>query len=185
VAQINIDFAAMTEKIEAEINEPRIMINDAFTRNPYLTRLYSTMSAHEMTLDPMFGWNRDLPAQSNIRNAVRRIRCVMGTPDWDNATIETESGIVFREEDGSNPNVVLRQEGETIRGQEDLPAAQVITEQRPAGMSRVIMDNTAQIRARVEPTSGSGCACDASGTGTGGLIWLGLLLLPALLRRRS
>ena len=86
-----------------------------------------------MTLDPVFGWNRDLPQQSNVRNAVRRVRCTFdGRPDWDNAIIETESGIRFAERDNENPNIIRRQAGETVRGF-DLPAAATIEMQMPAG----------------------------------------------------
>ena len=36
---------------------------------PYLTRLYTTLSADEMTLDPMFSYNPDLPEVSNVHAA--------------------------------------------------------------------------------------------------------------------
>ena len=93
---IDVDVEALIERIDLEINDTRESIAALFQRNPYLTRLYSTMSPEEMTLDPVFGWNRDLAEQSNIRTAVRRVRCTFdGRPDWDNATIETESGVRF------------------------------------------------------------------------------------------
>jgi hypothetical protein len=181
--EISVDIEALVEKITFEVNEPRAMIMASFERNPYLTRLYSTMSAEEMTEDPQFGWNRDLPEISNVRNAVRRVRCFMGMPDWENAIIETDSGLRFRQESGSNPNIILRQAGETVRGFE-LPAAHIIEEQMPAGQPRLVTDNTAQIDAKIGINGGAGCACDASGSGSEGLAYLLLLFIPAGLRRR-
>ncbi len=46
-----------------------------FDTHPYLTRLYTTLSAEEMTLDPLFAFNPDLPEVSNIRNAKAHFEC--------------------------------------------------------------------------------------------------------------
>jgi len=184
VHEISVDIEALVEKITFEVNEPRSMIMASFERNPYLTRLYSTMSGEEMNMDPQFGWNRDLPDVDNVRRAVRHVRCFMGMPDWENAIIETESGLVFRQQDGENPNVIRRQEGETVRGL-DLPAAEIIEEQMPAGQPRLVTDNRPEIMAKVTPSGGTGCACDASGSGSQGLGYLLLLLIPVLFRRRQ
>ena len=46
-----------------------------FAEKPYLTRLYTTLSAEEMTVDPMFAYNPDLPQVSNIRFAGARWDC--------------------------------------------------------------------------------------------------------------
>ena len=48
---------------------------------PYLTRLYTTMSADEMTMDPVFEFNPDLPDVSNVHTANRYVRCD-GDPTW-------------------------------------------------------------------------------------------------------
>lgn len=44
-------------------------------RAPYTTRLYSTLSAAEMTVDPVFVFNPDLPEVSNVQQASRVIEC--------------------------------------------------------------------------------------------------------------
>ena len=161
---IDVDVEALIERIDLEINDTRESIAALFQRNPYLTRLYSTMSPEEMTLDPVFGWNRDLAEQSNIRTAVRRVRCTFdGRPDWDNATIETESGVRFGQRENENPNIIRRQAGETVRGF-DLPAAATIEMQMPAGQTQVVQDNRPEIIESLNRGRAGGCACDVNGT---------------------
>ncbi|MBV70446.1 MAG: hypothetical protein CMH52_03770 [Myxococcales bacterium] len=180
---IQVDIDALVARLGSEINDVRQGIGALFSRNPYLTRLYSTMSPEEMTVDPVFAWNRDLESQSNVYNAVRRVSCVMGRPDWDNAIIETESGLRFRERDGANPNVIVRQEGETIR-QSDVPGASVIEIQMPAGQTQVVTDNRPEISQKLAIGSNTGCACSsANNDQSSGLIWFALLCLWPLHRR--
>ena len=179
---IDVDIDALIARIETEINEVRIAIGDIFARNPYLTRLYSTMSPEEMTVDPVFAWNRDLDSQSNVYNAVRRVSCVLGRPDWDNAIIETESGLRFRERGGDNPNIIVRQEGETIR-RSNTPGASLIEVQMPAGQNRVVADNRVEISEALAVGESSGCACSTSNDRPNGLIWFALLFLWPIRRR--
>ena len=46
-----------------------------------LTGLYTTLSAGEMTLDPVFDFNPDLPEVSNLRTAAARWECEVGDPE--------------------------------------------------------------------------------------------------------
>ena len=108
----------------------------------------------------------------------------MGTPDFDNAVIETPSGLKFRERDGANPNEIIRQEGETVRGQ-NVPGAMVIEEPMAAGQPEIIEDKTEEIEAITGLGNDAGCACDANGSsGTATFLLLGVLLLPLVTRRR-
>jgi MYXO-CTERM domain-containing protein len=184
-AEFSVDVDRLIASIEEQINEPRGRIAGVFDENPYLTRLYSTMSAHEMTVDPTFGYNQDLEDQANRRTAIRRVRCFMGNPDFDNAVIETPSGLRFRERDGGNPNVIVRQAGETIRGV-DVPGAWIIEEPMVAGQPEILEDKTESINAISGINDDVGCACDATGTsGTGWFLVLGALLVPLFKRRRD
>ena len=63
----SVDLDLLISGIEEQINEPREHIEESFRTNPYLTRLYSTMSPDEMTIDPTFTFNRDLEEQSIAR----------------------------------------------------------------------------------------------------------------------
>lgn len=53
-----------------------------FDDNPYLTRFYTTLSPEEMTLDPVFSFNPDLPDQSLERKADLVISCFLGVTNW-------------------------------------------------------------------------------------------------------
>ncbi len=183
--QIQLDLDRVIAGIEEQINEPRERLQTLFSGNSYLTRLYSTMSADEMTIDPSFGFNRDLEDVSNSRVATRRVRCVMGEPDFENAIIETPSGLVYRESGDANPNLIRRQAGETVRGI-DVPGAQIIEEPMAAGEPELVEDKTAEIEILIGAPSDGGCACDVMGGG-GMTSWalLGLLLLPFFRRRRA
>lgn len=48
----------------------------------YMTRLYTTLSAEEMTLDPVFAYNTAMPNQSMTRNATLEARCEESGTAW-------------------------------------------------------------------------------------------------------
>jgi hypothetical protein len=48
----------------------------------YLTRLYTTLSADEMTADPTFNFNSSMPEQPLQREALLNASCVNGTSHW-------------------------------------------------------------------------------------------------------
>ena len=72
------DLAALADEIGDVIVEPLRAAQDLFGDFPYLTRLYTTLSAEEMTVDPMFSFNPDLPDVSNFRMADARWECPEG-----------------------------------------------------------------------------------------------------------
>lgn len=47
----------------------------AYKATPYLTRLYTTVSAEEMNKDPIFAFNKDLPDVSNVHTADAEPMC--------------------------------------------------------------------------------------------------------------
>lgn len=179
---ITVDGEALAMQIETAINPPREDLIRLVGQHPYLTRLYSTLSSHEMTQDPLFAENPDLDAVSNQYNATQYIRCGSdGEPDFAGATIETDSGLRFRLAEGANPNVIRRQDGETVRG-EGVPAARVIEQHLVAGQPMVQSDRTAEIADSMAGDD-SGCACDAS-DGSSPAAALALLAILGLVRRR-
>jgi hypothetical protein len=60
------DPVAATAALVAQIVEPRHQAQLLLEASPYLTRLQSALSADEMTVDPEFGFNPDLPAVDNV-----------------------------------------------------------------------------------------------------------------------
>ncbi len=183
---IEIDGAALAAALEEQYNAPNELLNTLFEQNPYLTRLYSTMSPSEMDLDPEFAFNPDLGEVPNTRVAVQRVGCdIDGNLQFDRAIVETPSGIRFRMQDGVNPNVIRRQSGETVRGL-GVPGAQIIERAMTAGPNEVQSDRTPEIvEMNPIPLADSGCACDATdGSAPTALGLLALLGLVGLRRRR-
>ncbi len=74
-ADLDFDAAAFAADLERIVVEPLEGLEQVFADKPYLTRLYTTLSADEMTVDPMFDYNPDLPTVDNIRSADARWDC--------------------------------------------------------------------------------------------------------------
>lgn len=76
----DIQFApiAFITELNNTIVTPLQESQELFTTYPYLTRLYTTLSASEMTVDPMFTFNPDLPDVSNIHTAKAKYECPQG-----------------------------------------------------------------------------------------------------------
>ena len=75
------DLDALIADLDAIIVTPLRESQELFEQHPYMTRLYTTLSAEEMTIDPAFSFNPDLPEVSNLRRADARFECVDFDPD--------------------------------------------------------------------------------------------------------
>jgi hypothetical protein len=72
-------------------------VQDLIDRAPYTTRLYSTLSAAEMTVDPVFRVNPDLPELSNLHQAERVIECNASVYEFEaNWRIDFPQGTTIR-----------------------------------------------------------------------------------------
>jgi hypothetical protein len=99
---------------------------------PYLTRLYTTMSPAEMTLDPVFTFNPDLAPISNVHTAELYIECRSGIQQYQ------------------APWRLELPQGGTIRGDQQggpwpmngLPANRKIVQLSETGSGQVVQDNT-------------------------------------------
>jgi len=69
------DLPALLEAVEKTVVDPILDAAKLFDQGAYLTRLYTTMSASEMTVDPTFDYNPDLEDVSNIHVADRQLTC--------------------------------------------------------------------------------------------------------------
>jgi len=70
-----IDETAFMRKLYEGVVKPMIEGQKLVSSRPYFTRLYSTMSADEMTVDPAFDFNPDLADVSNVHQAEQVIEC--------------------------------------------------------------------------------------------------------------
>ena len=165
-----LDSAALTVELEERVVNPTVAAGVLFDQYPYLTRLYTTLSPEDMTRDPVFSFNRDLPEVSNLHQATLDYQC--GYLNRDSSTapavLTTEQGFVIHLPGGvSNAKVP------------PVSASRRIEMLREAGPPEVVTDNSRSI---VMQLGAGGCSLGQSSVR--GFLWaLGLIALIALRRR--
>ncbi len=192
----DFDAVAAAQEMNDRVIDPLYEIDQMFDRADHITRLGSTVSPVEMTVDPEFGFN-DIMEQD--------------VPNWH------EARLVFDCEDGTDPNgyfdtwnapkTLVLSDGTEIRIPSDQwlsdhgmtaseylanlqePAAAIIEQTSETAGPVVIFDGTDIIdefiddhNNQTENLEGKGCGCN-SATGGFAAAWL-LGLLPLLARRR-
>jgi hypothetical protein len=181
---VQLDPPAFLAALEEQVIEPVRVVQKLIDAHPQVTRLYTTMSAEDMTVDPLFTFNPSLEPVSNIHTAERIIECrpdlTMSEAPW---RIELPQGGMIR---GTPENVG------TWPGDFDAqPATLRITQQGESGSGKVLQDNTASIQSALtsynegvpRPAArSSGCSMAPS---TASSAWLAVLLALPLLRRRQ
>jgi hypothetical protein len=181
--QAAIDMAVFRAELFRLVIKPVQETQRLLDSQPYMTRLYTTLSASEMTLDPVFAQNRDLGDYSNIHTAQQILGC-----DGETWRVELPQGDVVR---GFQAGVW------PVQGS-DGPAALKILQLGTEGRGRVVEDNTAVVermiasrnRATTAQAREAGLSfddnggCSAAGRVPAGTAsWL-LLAVCALMHRR-
>ena len=179
VLYADFDPALLTAEIAERIVVPTRAAGQLFRDNPYMTRLFTTLSPDEMTRDPVFSFNPDLPEVSNIHEARLTYQCGAYSDDRGTtpARLVTEQGWLLRMPDGEDNYDWL---GVTM------PASESTEVLREEGAPEVVGDNHGNIDAAIEEYRGGGCSV-APGAGAGGLSSLLLvgLALGWMRRRRA
>ncbi len=152
------DPAGLAGAIEAQIRVPRGEAQALVFRHGHLTRLYTTMSADDMTIDPVFVEDAGAPEVSNVHRAQRVTECSDAYYD-DGAPMHWELG------DAVIP----------IRSGTPADAAEY------CGRFDAYPEGTAPMR---DSSSGSGCLCGVVGGGSVQWGALAVVLAIALVRRR-
>lgn len=175
--------------LEKNVIEPVRMLQDLFDSRPYATRLYTTMSAGEMTADPSFTFNPDLDEVSNVHTAERVIEC---NPDiyqsdapWH---IELPQGGIIR---GTAADANGRTWPTAVS---DQPANLKIRQLSRSGQGKLVTDNSGAVEAALDeynrsiPEAGSakatGGGCAMTPEANGQRLWLGFGLLGIFLVER-
>lgn len=153
--------------VEADVIEPVRSTQRLIDRGPYVTRLYSTLSADEMTADPLFVFNAELPDVNNIHQAERVVECdsdiYQSEASW--RIVLPQGGVIRGAPSGVGqwPDAVAEQ-----------PANFQVLTLAQTGQGQVVADNSAAIQSQLAsyneafPSSGSGPPVPASSAGSGG-----------------
>ncbi len=147
-----VDAADIADRMASEIDAPREQLAK-FLKASYVTRLYSTMSPAEMTADPVFDFNGDLPEVPTTRTADGHLNC-----DFEMFKIVTSGGLVVMLDDGANPAVIRRTDGENVAGA-DVRAAAVVARMPLTGAPEIIEDNRPELEETFREQDDGGCGC--------------------------
>ena len=176
-AGLQFSPSALIAALEEDVIKPIRDVQDLIDSYDYVTRLYTTLSAAEMTTDPLFTFNPDLDPVSNLHTAERIIECSSEVQEFEAPwRIELPQGSVIRgtaDQVGTWPDVT-----------DDQPANLRIKRLSAAGQGATIEDNqevidtalsayNASIPSRAGATGGtagnttgsSGTAASSSGAG--------------------
>ena len=74
--------AAILAELNDDVIDPLAETLAVFEGDPFITRLYTTLSPEDMTLDPIFDFNPDLADQSLERRAKMHLQCTSGGTRW-------------------------------------------------------------------------------------------------------
>ncbi len=181
IDEVAWDAQLFADTLQERIVDPAQHAMDILERSPYLTRMFTTMSPHEMVEDPLFAQNSAMPEVSNLHQATRTFAC----RGRDFLTLDDGTEVTL-EEDGSLPEAIA-----------NTPFAARVETCLPSGPPTIDQDFMAdEIAPAVEKVlaehpvrrgrddGDEGCAVAARRSGLVSLLGLGLLLGFRRPRRR-
>ncbi|MEZ4247908.1 MAG: DUF2330 domain-containing protein [Polyangiales bacterium] len=183
VRELGPDFVreAFVDALDREVFAPLRDAQALVLSQPVSTRFYTTLSPDEMTVDPEFDLNPDLPLLSNAHTAQRFVEC-RGDVTFAEARwrVELSDGRVVRGDNASGWPLGL-----------DVPVARVVEQASVSGEPEIVLDQSAAIDAALEASnedyprrkSGRGCAA-SDGRGSAGLALLAVVGFALRPRRR-
>ena len=166
VTQTAVDQPKCGDDFDRLVVEPLRSADAMMGRLPVLTRLYTSMSANEMTVDPIFVLNPDLPEVGLARSLSAQMDC-----DSSGSPVTA----TFTSSDGSQFTVPW---GAALDTAPALLRAEKMSER---GEPVVMLDNTTQVKdANRATVMGMGCMV----AGGGSLVAIGISMLVLVARRR-
>ncbi|MDB5096136.1 MAG: hypothetical protein JWM80_557 [Cyanobacteria bacterium RYN_339] len=146
LAQTTVDTAAAVKAIREQVITPQSDIKAIFGNNPYLTALYTTMSPEEMTQDPTFIFNKDLPKVASMHLATGVRQCSTDyTFDEAPVQITLANGLKYTVARNLGAGVGIINSGTPVPGvvpkPVKMPAADRIEQLKSSGLASLITDN--------------------------------------------
>jgi hypothetical protein len=169
LSALDFDAEQLAADLWERVVEPSRAADALFDRHEKLTRLYTTLSPNEMTRDPVFAFNPDLPDVSNQHDATFLADC-----DGAGGLLTLPDGRTLRVEDPSQWSA-SRDEGPA-------PFSRRIELLREEGAPMIAVDNRGEITPSYDD---GGCTCVREARGlTPSALAVMLLLGLAMFRRR-
>jgi hypothetical protein len=168
------DLATLTDQIDTNIIQPRHHAQTMIDAHPYLTRLNTFISPLEMTQDPLFTFDPDLPDQSATHTAVIHTMCGNRQYLQCNAPVRLElpDGKMAWLRAGSMASTCQYQPYNQLPT--TLPAAEIVWQRDDSGEGARRIDNTAVIQAALTqynsayPTESTAFPMPTASNGAGG-----------------
>ncbi len=157
-AELSAARAAVAATVQTDIIEPLQRSLAVLDGDRYMTRLFTTISADEMTLDPAFVFNPDMQDQPLQRNANLHSECIDDRNHW---TLQLGEGT------GRNDEVVIDTIGPIpfAAPAVDQEASWLIEETAESGQPTLVNQRQFQVASLGSP--GTGVTGTETGTGTG------------------
>ncbi|MEM8609646.1 MAG: DUF2330 domain-containing protein [Myxococcota bacterium] len=172
------DKQAFVDALNDEVVDPMRETQELLLSRPYVTRLYTTLSADEMDVDPLFNFNPDLGDASNMHSATWVIEC-------NPFIFASEAPSRFELEDGRVVRVDAGEPWPFVAGTKGSPPANSLVMQlSTSGNGAVIEDNRAEIDRALDRLGSGGCSATPA-TSSVGWLAVGLLSIVLVGRRRS
>jgi len=184
---LDVDFSSIevAQELKERVVDPTLEAGQMFRDHPYLSRLFTTLSPNEMTKDPVFSFNPDLPEVSNVHSGEITYYCnLLADPTIETtpAVLITEQGFKLVYGDGTGDSEAVNPYASV-----EMPQSHYQELLREEGEPEVVTDNTDLIRTALRAArkaDNGGCSLGGSSSGAGGLFLLGLALL-AIRRKRE
>jgi hypothetical protein len=147
---VAVDEVKFMRALYEGVVRPVMRGQDLLNARPYFTRMFSTMSADEMTLDPAFDLNPDLADVSNVHTAQLFVECnksiTYSDAPW---RLELPQGGMLR-------GVGYDRGPWPLQPGADVPANFLIVQLGTSGTGEVLENNGKQIRAALDAQSDAG-----------------------------
>jgi MYXO-CTERM domain-containing protein len=166
--------AGFVQEIQDIIITPANKSLELLKAHPYLTRLFTTMSAEEMTIDPDFDFNSDAPDVSNVYTAKASFETCDSNFSKRRVKLELPDGRYW---------FVSMADGPFSGG----PNSLRIEQWADVGPAAIIKDNSALVNKALGDGGGGvgSCACSSTEAGSAALLSLIFVLWSARRRRQA
>lgn len=189
-----VDAALVAAAIDEEVLQPRAEADALFTDYPIVSRMTSSISPEEMTIDPVFVFNSEMGPVERIRLATERFDCDADEDSWSvprRLQIEGYPDVQMPSQRDLAEMELSEFEWLEMAGW-TTPASLIIEATAAEGMPEVLVERDPDAMADGVPplyddpadseVAAAGCGCDTTGPAAAG--WLALLAGLFVRRRR-